>query len=255
MKLHRQHYGAGRPLIILHGLLGSLTNWTTLSKQFGAAYHVIAVDQRNHGGSPHSADMRFAAMADDLRELVVDEDLAAAHVLGHSMGGKTAMEFALRYPALVERLVVVDIAPRAYPPHHDAIFAGLDALDLGAATSRGELDAVLAQNLPDRGVRQFLLTNVQRDDDGRFRWRIDLPAIKAAYSGIVGAIQADEPFNGPTLFVRGEHSDYIQPADEPEIRALFPAATVQTIPGAGHWVHAEAPAVFAQVVLGFLAGS
>lgn len=252
MKLHRQHYGAGRPLIILHGLFGSLTNWNTLSRQLGARYHVIAVDGRNHGSSPHSPTMDYPAMAADLRELFEDEQLASAFVLGHSMGGKTAMQLALDFPDLVDRLIVADIAPRAYQPHHDAIFAGLEALDLDSASSRGELDAALAEHVADWGVRQFLLTNVQREAGGGFRWRIDLPAIKAAYATIIGPVVGERPFTKPTLFIRGERSDYIRPADEAQIRQLFPATTITTLPNVGHWVHAEAPAAFAALVEDFL---
>ncbi len=252
MQLHFQQYGAGQPLVILHGLFGSLTNWNSISKTFGAHYRVIAVDQRNHGNSPHSADLRYTALAADLQELFVAQELHSAHVLGHSMGGKTAMQFALSYPELVDRLVVVDIAPRAYAPHHDDIFEALGGLDLRRYSNRSELDQALAQQLPDRAVRQFLLTNVERDDAGGFRWKINLAALREHYAEIIAGIEADQPFTKPALFVRGAHSDYIQAADEPAIRTLFPRAAITTVAGAGHWVHAEAPAEFARVVLDFV---
>ena len=252
MQLHFQQYGVGQPLIILHGLFGSLTNWNSISKTFAARYHVIAVDQRNHGSSPHSSELSYADLAADLHELFVAQELRSAHVLGHSMGGKTAMQFALSYPALVDRLVVVDIAPRAYAPHHDEIFAALGGLDLQKYHSRTELDQALARQLPDRAVRQFLLTNVERDEAGSFRWKINLTGLRSNYEAIIAGVTTDQPFSGPTLFVRGANSDYIQPSDEPAIRSLFPRATISTVEGAGHWVHAEAPTEFARVVLDFL---
>ncbi len=252
MRLHTQHYGAGHPLVILHGLFGSLLNWNSISKLLGAHYRVVAVDQRNHGSSPHTPDMSYPAMADDLLELFEAEQLGSAHVLGHSMGGKTAMQFALTYPDRVDRLIVVDIAPRAYAPHHDDIFAAMYALDLRQSPNRSELDQALAQHIHDRAVRQFLLTNVVRDDAGGFRWKINLDALRDNYRALVGGVGTRGRFDKPTLFVRGEKSDYIQSSDEPQIRALFPQATIRTIEGAGHWVHAEAPTEFAQVVLEFL---
>lgn len=252
MKLHAQDYGGGHPLVILHGLFGSLLNWHTLSKALGSHYRVIAVDQRNHGSSPHTPEMSYAAMADDLLELFEVEQVRSAPVLGHSMGGKTAMQFALTYPDRVDRLIVVDIAPRAYGSHHDEIFAAMYALDLQQSASRSELDQALALHIPDRAVRQFLLTNVARDDAGNFRWKINLDALRDNYRALVGGVGTSGRFDKPTLFIRGEKSDYIQPSDEAQIRALFPCATIRTIAGAGHWVHAEAPTEFARAVLDFL---
>ena len=252
MQLHYQSFGQGRPLIILHGLFGSSTNWNTLSKALAAHYRVLAVDQRNHGGSPHTDDLSYALLAEDLREFMQQQGLATAYLLGHSMGGKTAMEFALRYPAAVERLIVVDIAPRPYPPHHDEILDALCDLDLAAYRSRSELDAALAGRIPDLTTRQFLLTNATRDESGGFRWKLNLPALERNYDQIVGGVTTGRSFAGPALFVRGERSDYVQPSDEPEIRALFPQASIVTVADAGHWVHAEAPAEFARLVREFL---
>jgi esterase len=252
MQLNYQRLGSGFPLVILHGLFGSLTNWSSLSKRLAAHYTVLAVDQRNHGGSPHSDDMSYAHMADDLRELLQREGIETAHVLGHSMGGKTAMQFALAFPDLVHKLVVVDIAPRAYAPHHDEIFAAMRALDLAAATSRAELDTDLARTLLDPAVRQFLLTNIARDDNGSFRWKINLNGIERAYPSIVGSLEATARFDGPALFIRGERSDYVAPDDQPAIKEIFPHAEFATIPGAGHWVHAEAPTEFLRVLQEFL---
>lgn len=252
MQLHYQSYGQGRPLIVLHGLFGSSTNWNSLSKALAAHYRVLAVDQRNHGSSPHSDELSYTLLAEDLREFMQQQSLESVYLLGHSMGGKTAMEFALRYPASVERLIVVDIAPRPYAPHHDEILEAMCSLDLSAATSRSALDAALAEGIPDAPTRQFLLTNVTRDESGGFRWKLNLPAIDQNYDQVSAGIAAGRSFDGPVLFVRGEQSDYVQAADEPQIRALFPQASIVTVPGAGHWVHADAPAEFARLVHEFL---
>lgn len=255
MQLNYQRYGQGAPLIILHGLFGSLTNWTTLSKRFGEHYTVFAVDQRNHGASPHSDQSSYPLMAEDLRAFMQEQNLTSAHLLGHSMGGKTAMQFALSHPQLVEKLIVVDIAPKAYPAHHDTIFDALCELNLSEYTSRAELDRALAGKIDYAPTRQFLLTNVTRDDAGRFAWKINLDGIYQTYDAIIGGIESANHFDKPTLFVRGETSDYIQDQDRPEIEALFPQARIVTIKGAGHWVHAEAPDAFFSTILAFLQAS
>jgi esterase len=252
MQLNYQRYGHGSPLIILHGLFGSLNNWNTLSKRFGEYYQVFAVDQRNHGASPHSDRSSYPLMAEDLRAFMQQQQLASASLLGHSMGGKTAMQFALSYPEQVAKLVVVDIAPKAYPPHHDTILDALCGLDLSQHSSRAELDQALADKIDSRPIRQFLLTNVTRDEAGRFVWKMNLDGIKQTYDQIVGAVEQHGRFDKPALFVRGETSDYIQNTDRPVIEALFPQARIVTIPGAGHWVHAEAPADFFAAALDFL---
>jgi len=253
MKLNYQRYGQGRPLLILHGLFGSLTNWHTLSKRLGEHYEVFAVDQRNHGSSPHSAEFNYVEMAADLREFMRDRQLASAYLLGHSMGGKTAMQLALTDPDLVEKLIVVDIAPKAYPPHHDEIFDALCELELSRYTSRSELDQALAGKIAGLTTRQFLLTNVTRDEAGRFTWKINLDAIRQNYPAIIGGLEQAGRFDQPTLFVRGATSDYIQDEDAALITSIFPQARIATIDGAGHWVHAEAPAAFFNVVREFLA--
>jgi pimeloyl-ACP methyl ester carboxylesterase len=254
MKLNLQQYGSGEPLVILHGLFGSLTNWNSISKMLASQYRVIAVDLRNHGSSPHSTSMSYPEMAEDLRELFEDQGLVSAFVLGHSMGGKAAMQFAITYPDLVERLIVVDIAPRAYQPHHDELFAAMSALDLAAYTTRNELDAALAQSIPDRGVRQFLLTNVVRDGE-HFHWKINLDGIRTCYDEVIAGLSTSSRFPNPTLFIRGATSDYILAQDEPTIKAMFPESTIATVANAGHWVHAEAPAEFVRLVRDFLASS
>ena len=252
MELAYQAYGAGEPLVILHGLFGSRDNWHTLSRKLGERYRVFAVDQRNHGDSPHSDRFDYDVMAEDLRAFVEQHGLQHANLLGHSMGGKTAMQFALRYPAYVARLIVADIAPKSYPAHHDDMFEAMCALDLPALRTRQELDAALAPRVPDMATRQLIMKNVARNDNGTFTWKLNLDAIQQNYGAIVGNIEGEGPFLKPTLFIRGEHSDYVQDSDEPAIRKLFPHAQIVTVQGAGHWIHAEKPAEFLRIVEDFL---
>ncbi len=254
MQLVSQRLGAGHPLIVLHGLFGSLTNWRSLSKVLAERYLIVAVDQRNHGSSPHSDTFNYAVMAEDLRELMTAQELSTAYLLGHSMGGKTAMQFAITYPDLVDALIVVDIAPKAYPPGHAAILDALNALEVSNYGSRAQLDRALAPDIEDATERQFLLTNVTRNANGQFEWKINLDAISSNYDEIIAGLDPAGRFEKPTLFVRGERSEYIQPDDEDLITTMFPQARIVTVPGAGHWVHAEAPAAMAQIVVEFLEG-
>lgn len=253
MQLHFKAYGQGDPLLILHGLFGSLDNWHTLSRKLAERFDVLAVDQRNHGHSPHSQEMNYPAMARDLNQLLDAQGLARAHLIGHSMGGKTAMQFALLFPERVEKLVIVDIAPRAYPPRHEAILEALSALQLPDFPSRHPLEAALANAIPELPLRQFLLKNVQRDPQGIFQWRIGLQEIRQNYPALRAAVISDTRFEGPTLFVRGERSDYLLEEDLPAIHRLFPRAILETVPQSGHLVHVENPAAFLSSVLSFLA--
>jgi esterase len=252
MQLHFERSGTGPPLIILHGLFGSLDNWRTLGKTFSQSFTVFAIDQRNHGRSPHSSVLTYQAMAEDVKQFLQQHNLSSAHLLGHSMGGKTAMQFAVTYPDRVNKLVVVDIAPKAYPPGHDDIFAALYALDVKTLRSRQEADAQLAQTIPESAVRQFLLKNLERDPSGSFRWRINLDGIYNNYAAILQGIESYHQFDKPTLFIRGGHSQYIRDEDIPAINNLFPQAQTITVPHVGHWVHAEAPQAFGKIVLDFL---
>lgn len=254
MELYYQQYGEdGPPLIILHGLLGASGNWHTLSRTvFSERFRIFAVDQRNHGRSPHSGPFDYATLAADVRDFMDVHALEQAHLLGHSMGGKTAMRTALTYPNRVDKLVVADMAPKAYPPHHEDIFAALRSLELSRYGSRKEIDAALADRIPSRPVRQFLMKNLSHDGDGGYTWQMNLNAIYSSYDDLNAAVEADRTFDGPTLFLRGEHSDYVSDADVTEIRARFPNAKLQTIEGAGHWLHADRPQAFAEAVVQFL---
>ncbi len=252
VRLYFHVTGHGHPIIILHGLFGSSDNWFTLSKFFGEKFKVFAVDLRNHGRSPHSDQFNYRIMADDINNLVIHEGVNSVHLLGHSMGGKTAMQFALMYPEKVDKLIVVDVAPKAYPPKHDAIFQALFALKLERYKTRSELDSALSQHISDYAVRQLLLKNVFRDGEGNLKWKIDVAAIYKNYDDVSGAIDGKRQFDKPTLFIKGSKSSYILDNDIPQIKFIFPSAEFVSIENAGHWVHAEAPQKFAEVVLEFL---
>ena len=253
MQLNFQRHGhGGLPLIILHGLFGSLDNWQTVGRKLGETYQVFAVDQRNHGRSPHSDVFNYEVMAEDLREFMLAQQLPRAHLLGHSMGGKVAMHFALRCPELVEKLTVVDMAPKRYAPRHGPIFEALLSLDLSLFRERSEIAAALAPAIPEVGLRQFLLKNVGRDEVGAFQWKMNLPVIYRNYEQLNEEIETGRSFAGPVLFVKGGRSDYLGEGDMGLIHQLFPHSTVKTVAEAGHWVQAEAPEKMVAVILKFL---
>ena len=249
MQLHTKSLGtgAGAPLAILHGLFGMLDNWQTLARRWAERRRVILVDQRNHGRSPHAPAMGYREMATDLAETLDALHVTHVDVLGHSMGGKTAMQFALDNPARVRRLLVVDMAPRAYASGHDEIIAAMRSLNVAEAESRTALEEQLAARVPDAGTRLFLLKNLRRRSAGGYAWRLNLDVIEATYAEILASVSG-EPWRGRATFVRGGASPYVRDADEPGIRELFPNARLVTVPGAGHWVHAEAPDVMLEIV-------
>ncbi|EEF61909.1 alpha/beta hydrolase fold protein [Pedosphaera parvula Ellin514] len=252
MRLNLQSYGTGFPLIILHGLFGSLDNWQTISRKLAEHFQIFAIDQRNHGGSPHSDDFNYQVMAEDLFEVMESNGLTKAHLLGHSMGGKTAMQFALSYPGKVEKLIVADIAPKAYPPWHIPIFEALLSLELTQYRSRKQIDDALAVSIPETALRQFLLKNLATNPDGTYRWKIDLQSIYRNYSRLNAPVSGVGTFTGPVLFIKGEQSDYILDSDANLIRHCFPKAQFRTIPNAAHWLHAEKPIEFIKIVEEFL---
>jgi esterase len=252
MHLHCQVYGHGQPLIILHGLLGSLRNWHSISENLADRFQVIAVDLPNHGRSPHTAHMDYPSMAADIAELMRAHRLARANVMGHSMGGKVAMQMAMLHPELVDRLIVLDIAPRAYSRRLDRIFAALLALDPMAFQTRKELDDTLAGPIPDLSTRQFLLSNLTRDPAGGYRWRIGLHEIHHNSSHLVKALSEGKPFEGPTLLLRGEQSDFLLETDMDLIRQWFPHAELRAIPRSRHLLHTENPEALLEAVLAFL---
>lgn len=252
MQLNYLSYGSGYPLIILHGLFGSLDNWHTLSKRFAENYKVFSLDQRNHGRSPHSEEFDYKVLAQDLYDFMEQQNLTDAYILGHSMGGKTAMQFAFTYPEKVKKLIVADIAPKSYPPGHLELIQTLCSIDLKQFSQRKEIDTSLAEKIPDFGVRQFILKNIYLNDEGIFSWKMNLEAISKNYLELNKAITSNKPFSKPTLFIRGEKSSYIQPSDSQLISSLFSQSEIVTILKAGHWVHAEAPTEFYEKVSSFL---
>lgn len=243
----------GPVVVVLHGLLGSSTNWRGVARTLAEHARVFCLDARNHGASPHAPGMSYADMADDVRAFMDASGLERAALVGHSMGGKTAMRLALESPERVERLVVVDIAPVSSPSDHLPLLDAMARLDPAAIGSRGEADRALEPAVPDAGVRQFVLQNLVRDSRG-FAWRIDLPAIRAALPDILDfpAPPAGTHYAGPTLFLRGERSSYVLAEHDTAIRTLFPTARIVGVPGAGHWVHAEQPARFLELLGEFL---
>jgi len=263
--LHTTHYGGAAdapgapepPLLILHGFLGSGGNWHTLARRFAVRRTVLVPDARNHGRSPHAAPHTYAAMAADVVAVLDAHGLERALLLGHSMGGKTAMHVALTHPARVAGLVVVDAAPGRAPSAHESVLDALAAVDLATATSRADVENALAARLGDAGLRGWLLKSLLRTPEGGFRWALNVPVLRAALPDVGGPVEPTlaagwRPYPGPALFVRGARSQYVTDADMPEIERLFPAAEVVTIPDAGHWVHADQPDALFDAVEAFL---
>ena len=254
MQLHYNSYGSesALPLIVLHGLLGSSDNWHLFGKIFGMHFHTFALDARNHGRSPHSEVFHYQAMSEDVIEFLDHHQIPSATLLGHSMGGKTAALTALCHPERVDKLIVVDIAPRSYQTHHDLVLDALTSLNLSSFEFRKDIDHALAQTIQDISVRQFLMKNLLRDANGRFQWKMNLEVIEKNYAQINEELPSDKQYDKPTLFIRGEHSEYIGMGDLPGIHRLFPKAEVITVNNAGHWVHVDAPEEFTANVLAFL---
>ncbi|MEL6635279.1 MAG: alpha/beta fold hydrolase [Bacteroidota bacterium] len=252
MELNYKSFGQGPPLVILHGLFGMLDNWQTIAKQLAAQHSVFIVDQRNHGRSPHTEDFNYRLLAEDLRGFLESQWIYRSHILGHSMGGKTAMQFALDYPEMVEKLVVVDIGPERNHSSHTDIFGALLDFPITTVQSRKEAEAFLAERLPDYGVRQFLLKNLSRQKTGGYRWKMNLPVLHREYQAILAAVELETPYEGPALFVRGARSNYLDPERFDEVRHFFPGAQIQSIPEAGHWVHADQPDQLLAAVQNFL---
>lgn len=234
-------------MLVLHGLFGNLGNWGWQSGKLAEHCAVFAVDLRNHGSSPHNPTMDYPLMAGDVAGFIVEHDLGPCHLLGHSMGGKVAMQLALQQPDLVRKLLVVDIAPVAYDREADGhlnVFSAMAALDLESLKSRAEAEQLMRGAIPDEETRQFVLSDLRRGDDGKFRWRMNVPALRNNYENLRANVSAPGQFHGETLFVKGGSSDYILAQHRDEILARFPHAKSKTILNAGHWVHAQKPQAF-----------
>jgi esterase len=252
LNLHHTDLG-GRghpPLVLLHGLLGSARNWQTVGRALAGHWHVFALDARNHGRSPHAAEMDYATLAEDVARWMAAHHLARAALMGHSMGGKTAMLLACRRPELVERLFVVDIAPKDYSwVAHRREFAAMTELDLGSLHSRAEAEMRFEARVPNLGMRKFLTTNLERDHAGHWRWVVNLPVLAAALPGLEGnSLVPSDRYTGPVLFITGGRSQYVQPGDHDAIHHHFPQARIEVIPEAGHNPHMDAREQFVPLV-------
>ncbi len=251
MQLYYRSLGKGKPLIILHGIFGTSDNWQTFAKAVSEKYQVFLVDLRNHGNSPHSQTFDYPAMVADLKEFIEEHQLGKPMIMGHSMGGKLVMWFAVAHPEGFEKMVVVDIAPKYYPPHHQKILEGLASVDIDTIGSRKEADEQLATYVDDASVRLFLLKNLKRDEN-HFAWKLNLPVIKDNIEQVGQALDTDIVIKKPALFIRGDQSKYILDEDKEPIRKLFPLAQIVTIKDAGHWVHAQQPEALYEAVTRFL---
>jgi esterase len=255
--LHFKEYGQGEPVLILHGLFGTADNWQSIANQLAQKFTVFAVDLRNHGRSFHSNEpFNYDVLANDIQEFMDENWLYQTRLIGHSMGGKVAMQVALNDPDRIQKLVVIDIAPRAYRSGHEAIFRAMNGLNLNLLKNRTEAESFLRQELDnDVPTVQFLLKNLSRrpsNEGGGFEWKMNLPVLERDYANILKPIGSDEPFENPTLFIRGGLSRYIKDEDTPEMAKLFPTMRLETIPNAGHWVHANQPALLTQFLFNFL---
>lgn len=247
MKLFHRESGEGRPVILLHGIFGSSDNWLTQARLLSANFHTYALDLRNHGQSPHDDAFNYPVMAADVLEFIETNKITDPVIIGHSMGGKVAMNFALAYPGKLQKLIVVDIAPKTYDMKNYVILEGLKAIPIDEVSSREQADRMLAPFVPEPDVRQFLLKNLQRKAEGGFRWKLNLRAIDANIEKIGLDLEFPGRFDKPTLFVRGAGSNYIRDEDIGRIKQVFPLAELKTL-DTGHWVPAEKPKEFVQLV-------
>ena len=255
MQLFYRKFGQGKPVIILHGLFGISDNWVSFAKKIAElGYEVYIPDQRNHGQSPHSPSFNYLALVDDLFEFIDDHELDDVTLLGHSMGGKVTMRFALENPQYIAKLIVVDISMRAYEarPHHKNILKAMQQVDFSKVKSRKEVEEILAKYIPEPKIRLFVMKNLHRISGNEFEWRLYLDGILDNLDEMFDGIEADEPFSKPSLFIRGGASYYVRDSDIPDINKAFTDNTLHSIPNATHWVHAEAPELFYQYVSEFL---
>jgi len=250
--LHSKISGIGEPLLILHGFFGMSDNWKTLGNRFVDNYQVHLIDQRNHGRSFHADEFNYEIMVEDLKNYMDHYNLEKVNIIGHSMGGKVAMLFAVTNPNKIKALIIADIAPRFYPRHHDLILEGLAAVDFSKQKSRGEVDEELSKYIPESGIRQFLVRNIYWKSKEQLSFRFNLNSLIENIDEIGIALPSLTVFDGKTLFLKGENSGYISEDDIALIEAHFPRATIETVKNAGHWLHAENPTDFYDYVVSFL---
>jgi len=251
--LYSKIEGEGKPLLILHGFLGMSDNWKTMGTQFAAnGFQVHLLDLRNHGKSFHSDEFSYETMAQDVYDYCKANNLEKIDILGHSMGGKTAMLFATLHPERIEKLIVADIGPKFYPQHHQSILEGLNAVDFSHKPSRNEVDEILTKYIPDFGTRQFLLKSLYWQEPGQLAFRFNLAVFNNKMDEIGKSLPENAIFTKPTLFIRGGNSNYILDEDFENIQQHFPDSKIETIPNVGHWLHAENPKVFYEITSSFL---
>jgi len=254
MKLFCRQFGSGPPMVILHGLFGISDNWVSIARTLGEQYAVYVPDLRNHGHSPHSPVFDFAVLEDDLLELTEEYSLENLVLMGHSLGGKTAMYFTLHHPQSIKKLIVVDIGLRKAPVNteHQMLIDAMRGVDFTRVLARSDVDRQLAARVHSLRLRQFLLKNVYWRDDKTLDWRMDLQSINENLLNVFEGVEAPGFYTGPVLFIRGGRSDYLREEDLEELNNKFPGAVLKTIPEAGHWVHADAPGEFLEAVRAFL---
>lgn len=251
--LYSKIEGQGKPLLILHGFLGMSDNWKTLALQYAnEGFEVHIIDLRNHGRSFHSDDFDYNFMVDDVYKYCLENKLQNIDIIGHSMGGKVAMLLATSYPSLIDKLIVADIGPKYYTPHHDAILEGLNAVDFSKKPSRIQIDEIIKNYIPDFGTRQFLLKSLYWQTPDQLAFRFNLSAFNKKIDQIGTALPEGNIFEKPTLFIRGGNSNYILDQDFILIKSHFPNSKIETIPNVGHWLHAENPKMFFEISSSFL---
>ncbi len=252
MKLHYRKYGEGEPLIILHGLFGSADNWHSLARRWGQSFQVFALDLRNHGSSPHESVMTYSEMTQDLNQFIIQQRLGSVNIVGHSMGGKVGMCFAATHPDTVKSLSVLDIGLDRVVGKHELILKALSSINPDEFGSRDDIKKELQTLIKSENIQQFLLKNILRRMDGSLAWKFNRDALLEHYSDMTTNLELDQSFLGSVLFLRGENSDYLEPALSSEILQYFPLAQIQTIKGAGHWIHADQPELLSTTILDFI---
>lgn len=250
--LNYKTFGSGDPVVIMHGLFGMLDNWQTIAKKLAEHYMVYIVDLRDHGKSDHTDEFNYQLLAQDIADFLESEWIHSAYIIGHSMGGKTALQLTVDHPDLVEKLVVVDIGTKKYPGGHETIIKALNAVPIGEVQSRKEVEEVLSEYVDEPGVRLFLMKNLSREKTGGYRWKMNLPLLTKHYQDILDAIQIEEIVDTPTMFIRGGKSRYISDEDIKIMNPLFEDVRWETVTDAGHWVHAEQPSELLSLIRSFL---
>ena len=251
--LNFKKFGEGEStLIILHGLFGSLDNWQSIAQSFSKYFTVYILDQRNHGKSPHFQAHNYTVMAQDLKDFMDDNLIEKAHLLGHSMGGKTVMQFAVNFPYMIDKLVVADIAPKYYLPHHHDVLEALHSVDFSIDNSRDAIKEKIALTIKEQGTQQFILKGLNRISKDQFSWKFNLKVLSEQIDNIGEELAGYTYFTNPTLFLKGEKSNYILEEDYSKIEEMFPQSEIKIIRGAGHWLHAENPTDFCEEILSFL---